>query len=242
MTLSIALLSALACQTPAMAPAAAVPPPRTLAITSTARLDVPPDEATVTVTFTSTARKLSAAHADAKKKIDAFTAAAHAAGVPADGIVFSAANEAAEYVYPEGRPRQLTGFQSTTTLRIEVSDFALVAPVVDAAVDAGVASLDGIEYHSTKLSEHKKKARDMAIEAAKAKADQLAGGLGFTLAGVQSVSERTGDTPWWGPRGLENNVAQAVASAPSSGSDVDTPIVPGSESLTLTLDLVFEIR
>lgn len=191
-----------------------------------------------TPTFNASARRLSAAHAATKAKLDTFVVSANALGITSENLLFSHATEAPEMAYPEGRAPQITGFSSTTTLMVKTSDFSNVPEIMDAAVDAGLSTLEGIDYHATNLPEQKKKAREMAMAAAKDKAAQLAAGLGFKLGEMQSVSEQSENNPY---HRMDNNVYQAVASAEST-VDAALPIQPNSTPLTLTLNCVFAIE
>jgi uncharacterized protein YggE len=228
-------------------------PMKTISVTGIARLDVEPDEASVTFTFTSTDKKVSKAHADMKERTDQFMAALKEIGVSKENILFGYSSYSPDYVYEEGKPERIVAFTTSTTLIVKTKDFSRIPDIVDVGVASSLTSLGGIEFYSTKLPEHKKTVRDMAVKAAREKAGQIARGLDIKLGKAINVSEGAwsasagrgygGYPGWYAP--LENvaNVAQQVSVAGSGmGQEAQGPVSPGTTPLNLTLDVVFEIE
>ncbi len=228
----VLLLLAACCPPPPSAPGADAPP-REVSVTATSRLNVAPDEATLSLTFSATAATMKRSHADSAKAVETFTAAVTALGVPKESIELASTTDDPNYRW-DGT-QKITGYTSSTRLAVKTADFEKVADIVDTAVQAGVTAVD-VDYHSTTMPEHKKKAREMAIAAAKEKAAQLAEGMGAKLGQVRTVSE---GTTWGGGYRTFNNVAQTEASeAPPD----DGPIAPGTTPLELSVSATFALE
>ncbi|MBW2261216.1 MAG: SIMPL domain-containing protein [Deltaproteobacteria bacterium] len=222
---------------------------RTLTVTGIARLEVEPDEATVSFTFTSSDKKMRKAHKKNIENVDRFLAALEEAGVSSKNVVLGRATYSPDYVYPEGKPAKIAGFTDSTTLQVKTQDFKKIPEIIDAGVDNNATSLTGVEFYSTKLPEHKKKVRDMAIKAARDKAKQIADGFDIKIGKAVNVFEgswNSGISRWGGPfAGNEwsmstANVAQQVGRQ-SGSEEMFGPISPGTTKLDLTIDCVFEI-
>jgi uncharacterized protein YggE len=221
-------------------------PMNTISVTGIARLDVEPDEASVTFTFTSTEKKVSKAHALMKERTDQFVTALKEIGVSKEDIVFGYSSYSPDYVYEEGKPQKLVTFTTSTTLIVKTKDFSKIPAIVDAGVSSGLTSLGGIDFYSTKLPEHKKTVRDMAVKAAKDKAGQIAKGLDIKLGKVVNVSEGAWNASagrgygWYNP--IENVAQQVSVAGSGMGQEAQGPVSPGTTPLNLTLDVVFEIE
>lgn len=220
-----------------------------LTVTGIARLEVEPDEASVSFTFTSTDKKMRKAHKKNKENVDRFLAALEESGVSSKNVVFGRSTYSPDYIYPEGKPAKIAGFTSSTTLQVKTQDFKKIPGIVDAGVDNNATTLGGVEFYSTKLPKHKKKVRDMAIKAARDKAKQIADGFDIKIGKAVNVYEgswNSGISRWGGPFtgnewGLSTaNVAQQVGRQGGS-EEMFGPLSPGTTKLDLTIDCVFEI-
>jgi len=229
---------------------------RRITVTGSARLDVAPDEANLSFTFSTTGKKLQPAHQATRKKVDDFVAALSAAGVakvqvqgsdalvdPAK-VVWEKSTAVLELgniayspnmAYPDDRAARIESFTASITVAVKTHDFDLVPVILDAAVDSGLTETSGVRFTASNMPEHKKKVRDLAIQATKEKASQLAEGLGASLGAVQSIQEGT-----WNLQGLENNVAQSYRRA--GGDDESGAIAPGVIPLNLQITAVWALE
>jgi len=230
------------------------PMQKTISVTGTAKLEVQPDEASVEYTFSSTEKKIAAAHAKTAAKIDAFIKTLEAAGVPKSDVVFGYTNYSPDYVYEENKPGRIVTFTATTSITVKTKDFKKIPAIVEAGILANPTSLGSVQFYSTNLPEHKKKVRDMALKAVKDKAEQIARGLDVKLGKAISVSEGGWSSSayrYYGPSygygygyGWGGNVANVAQAQGVSGqpSEMSGPISPGTTPLELTVDVVFEIK
>ncbi|MDP2305757.1 MAG: SIMPL domain-containing protein [Pseudomonadota bacterium] len=222
---------------------AACPPPhdsgrdapvREVSVSATSRINVAPDEATISLTFSSTAATMRTSHAASGKAVEAFRAAVLALGIPAEALELGGTTDDPNYRWNDAN--RVVSYTSTTLLNVRTKDFERVAEVVDTAVASGVTAVD-VSYHSTTMPEHKKRAREMAIVAAKEKAGQLAAGTGAKLGEVRTVSE--GTTSSGGGYRSYGNMVQTEVTEPS---DADGAIAPGTTPLELTIQATFALE
>lgn len=216
-------------------PVPLVPPPtREVSVSATSRINVAPDEATIRLTFSATAATMKKSHAASGQAVEAFKTAVLALGLPTDALELCSTTDDPNHRW-DGSNR-IISYTSTTLLNVRTSDFDQVADIVDTAVASGVTGVD-VDYRSTKLPEHKKQARELALAAAKAKATQLALGSGATLGRVMMVSEgvmsaRSGYVAF-------GNVVQNEV---TESGDADGPIAPGTTPLELTIEATYALE
>lgn len=233
------LLLLIAC---APSPALSAPEPavgaataREVSISATARLNVAPDEALIDLDFAATAAGMRRAHDASKQATDTFTAAIRALDLPEKSLELGGTTDTANRRW-DGSER-IISYSSTTALAVHLADFERVAEVVDLAVGSGATDIR-VSYRSTNLPERKKEAREMAISAAKAKAEQLASGMGARLGPVLRISEDNNTGRYGMYSGAGNAVQNEARDEPAEGG----PAAPGTVPLELTIQAVFALE
>ena len=171
--------------------------PGQMTITGTATLEVSPDCADLTMTLTADDLRPAAATADVEAKENAVVAALKKLGVEGADLKLSYLQ-----LDPIYEPNQLGWaqikvhtYRAQITVTATTHDFSKIAPLMEAGAEAGATSLSS-QFRRSDLPELKKKVRDMALTAAKAKAKQTADALGIPLGRVISVSENAGGQMW----------------------------------------------
>lgn len=213
----------------------AVPPPaRQVSVSATSRINVAPDEAVIRLTFSATAPGMRKSHSASASSVEAFRTAVAALGVPPDALELCGTTDDPNYRWSSST--KISSFTSTTLLNVRTKDFERVADIVDAAVASGATAVD-VSYRSTTLPEHKKHARDLAMTAAREKAQQLALGMGATLGGIQSVTEGATSSRS-GMYSFSENVVQTEV---TEASEALGPMAPGTTPLELTIQATFLI-
>lgn len=139
-------------------------------------------------------------------------------------------------VYPlyDWEAKQVVSYQVTNMVQVKVLDLDKLGPVIDAAAAAGANKVEGITFGlSDELANQLKlDAYKAAIADAESKADVITTNLDIKIAGVQSVSESS-----YYPYTPYRSYSTAYDSAKSS-----TPILEGSLSVTVTLNIVYIIE
>jgi len=189
---------------PAGAPAqAAEPSPaaetradlRTLRMVGTGEATVVPDQLTFTLSVTNKQTGLDQALAGSSATMDRVLARLKAFGIKESDVQTTGLQMYPEYDYPAYSPPVLTGYRVTQKAQVTVRQLSQGGKAVSAAIESGgngVRASDlrlGISDPEAALA----KARDAAVEAATAKADQYAEATGQALGDVLGLREVTGD-------------------------------------------------
>jgi len=85
-------------------------------------------------------------------------------------------------------------------VRVTVRDLAGVGDILQEALSAGANRVADVAFAVEDTTALRREAREAAIADARAKADQLAAGLGAVVGAVHSVSEYGGAEPVYGVR------------------------------------------
>jgi uncharacterized protein YggE len=158
----------------------------------------------------------------AQKVIDAL----HDAGVSDDDI-----QTADLSVQPVTNDQgDVTGYQATNTVSARIRDLGKAGTIVDAAAAKAGDDIrvQGITFSIDDDSALLAAARTKATKRARAQAEQLAAGAGVDVGEVRSISETTTSVP-------------LTYSAGAAEKAADTPVMPGSETLTVQARVVFAI-
>ena len=232
-TLLAAALSA------ASLPATAAAQPAPVDVAAGTRLDIAatgevsrvPDVAIVSTGVVTRAASAGDALAQNAARLERVRAALRRAGIAERDVQTSSVGLNPDYVYAEGQPPRLTGYQATNQLTVRFRDIRVSGRIIDALVAEGANQISGptltIDRPETALDE----ARTRALAVGRARAELYARSLGLRVVRLVSVSE--GGGPVSGP------VPMAAMRAERSA---DTAIVPGEQQLSVTLQMSFELR
>lgn len=205
------------------APAEPVSKAGALRMVGTGEATVVPDQLTFTLSVTEKQSGLDQALAGSSATMDRVLARLKAFGIREGDVQTTGLQMYPEYDYTSYSPPVLTGYRVTQRARVTVRDLTRGGQAVSAAIEAGgngVRATDlglGIEDPEEALA----KARDAAVAAATAKAEQYAAATGQTLGEVMSLREVTSDGPTRMPlRDLSfDRVASYQALPISAGKD-----------------------
>ena len=214
------------------------PAPGRFAVTGTATLQVRPDVVDLHLTIAAEAPKAKVADQQLRARQAELRAALVTAGIATEDLAFSSLGIEPVYVYDEHAPPRLRGYRAAIDLTATSKQFEALPDVLEAAVSAGATNVT-TERRVLDLPARKREVRDLALAAAKAKAEQTASALGVKLGRITAIDEASDDgTGWNGRWGRETaNVAQmAVAAPPSAG-----PLVGDAQTLSLTISLAYEL-
>jgi hypothetical protein len=115
---------------------------------------------------------------------------------------------------------------------VTVRDISHLGPLLDKAVEAGANNVYGIEFGQNGLSALLDKARPLAVDDARRKAEIFARAGGAKLGRLMELSEESVGPP---PPLRGRVYAQMAGSAPP------TPIEAGEDKLTVTITAQFEL-
>lgn len=137
--------------------------------------------------------------------------------------------------FPE-RQRVITGYQVSNQLSIKVRDLDEVGRIIDQVVEASgnLVRFQGINFTIEDTKALEELARVAAVEDLTNKAKQLAELTGVTLGTLVSIVETSGGSP------LRAEFAEVRGL--SLAADVATPILPGEQNVTVTVQGLFAIQ
>ncbi len=224
------LLSALMAA-PLGAQTVTIPPsPPTIEVGGTGEAKVTPDRALIYVGVQTKGRTAAVAGAENARLANAVLEAVRTSGIPRDqiGTMNYSVNPSYRY-YPDGRKPELTGYDATNTVRIEVRSLELVGKVIDASLGAGANNISGLSYFASQIDATKREALGSATTDARLSAEMMAKAAGGTLGTLVSLSSQIADTP-------RPYVMQAMAMR-GKAADEATPMVAPTEQ-TVTANVV----
>jgi len=193
-----------------------------------------PNIATVSTGVVTQAADANAAMRANAEQMAKVVAAIKAAGIAERDIQTSGINLNPQYRYQENQPPQITGYQANNNVNIVIRDISKVGKILDSLVATGANQINGPTFD---LDDKDKdaafdEARRGAIEKAQARAEMYAKTLGMKVRRIVSVSEGGRFAPPMPMMAMRMEKAGAAA---------DTSVSPGENSLSMNLDVVFEL-
>ena len=192
---------------------------------------------TLTMTFGVSVRRdsVSEAVSAAAETADRMIEALRTNGVAEEDI------QTANYsVYPEydwtGERQKLVGYQVNNSVVAKIRDLDNAGKVIDATTKAGGndATVSGVSFSIEDNEALIEAAREAAWKDAEGKAQQLADLAGVTLGAPTMINES------FSPRPTPFDYRD-VAFAAEDGAEFVTPIVPGEQSVAVSLNIQFSI-
>ena len=182
-----------------------------------ARLEIAPDRLDVSLVLEVRRTRPMDAAKTLRKRRAALRWALLRAGVNKTRLLLTGMNIYPIYKrYPD---RGIAQYAASVTVVATLWDFDKLADVAEAAATVGILRMH-TRFRSSRLSALKRRARALAVKAARANARQIAGTLGIALGPVLTVNE-SADGSWQGWRWQQlgvDNVANAVRSVRSGAT------------------------
>jgi len=213
------------------APVAALSGTR-LEILATGEVSRVPDLAQISAGVITKAVNATDALAQDAARIDRVRAALRRAGIADRDVQTSSVNLNPDYVYADGQPPRLTGYQASNQLSIRFRDIRASGKIIDALVAEGANQISGPSLSVDKPEAALDEARTKALAAGRERATLYARALGMQVVRLVSVSEGGGS--FAGP--------VAPMAMMRAERAADTTIVPGEQQLSVTLQMSFELR
>lgn len=140
-----------------------------------------------------------------------------------------------QYRYPQnGRP-DISGYTVNQTIQVKIRDLDKVSSVLDGVVGAGVNQVNNLQFTIDNPEKLKAEARAKAIDAAKAKADELKGQIGVKIGRIVNFSENVGG--YVIPMMYAN---KAMDSGIGGGGGPSVPT--GENEITVDVTLTYQIK
>ncbi|WP_345347026.1 SIMPL domain-containing protein [Rhodococcus olei] len=192
------------------------------------KVSAAPDTATVVLAVQTQGATAEAALADNAQKATALIDSLKAKGVASKDIATSGLS-----VQPTYAPasQTVTGYQVTNQVTATVHDIAGAGALIDAAA-AAAGDAVRVQQMSFSIGDDgalRGQARAKAVEQARTQAGQIAHAAGVELGDVRSISEVAASPP------------SPIPGRTMSDQAASTPVEPGTQELTVTVAVVYDI-
>ena len=203
----------------------------TVSVVGDGRVLVQPDVAFVSLGVEATGQTLEAAQNDASVRMQAAIDTLVAQGISRDDIKTNRLS--AGPTYDQRDPSVIRGYRAANTVQARIRQLDRVGPIVDAVTAAGANRVEGISFAVDKQEEPKGQARGLAMQNARAKADQLASLAGLRVTAVKSIEEADAtSTP----------VRAQPAAARADAFQAPPPVEPGTQEIRTQVEVTYIVE
>lgn len=203
-----------------------------LDISATGTVTRVPDLAIISAGVVTRAPTASGAISENAARMERVRAALRRAGIEDRDIQTSSINLNPEYRYAENQPPVLTGYRASNEVTVRFRDIAETGAILDALVAEGANQINGPMLGIDKPEEALDEARQQALTKARARAELYARAIGKRVGRILSISESGAMAPPYPMPMMRMEAAQ----------DASTKIVPGEQSLSITLSISYELE
>ena len=204
-----------------------------LSVSSRAEARKGPDIATFSAGVVTQAADGNAALRQNAEQMNRVLAAIKAAGVADKDVQTSGISLNPQYRYEENQPPRITGYQASNTVNVKLREVAKMGKVLDALVASGANQVNGPSFGIDDPEPLYDRARLDALKAARARAETYAGALGVRVRRIVSISE--------GGASFPRPMPMMMAMAADGMRAKETSVSPGESTLSVNLDVVFEL-
>jgi uncharacterized protein YggE len=146
--------------------------------------------------------------------------------------------------------KDFIGYFIRNTFVVTLSDPEKVEDLVTAVLQSGVNYIHGINFQTTEFKKYREQARELALNAAKEKAEKMAGALGQFIGDPLQINEGYGGSNWWYYNswsgwgyGRSNVMSQnVVQNIPADSDQISETIALGKISIKANVTVTFELK
>jgi len=218
---------------------------RTVQVTGSALINVTPDRALIQLGVQSNGVTPSAVQSANAAAMQAVIEVLEAQGVEAKDIATDL--YLIEPVYKDYDALIIKGYRINNVVAVTLRDVKKTSTILAAALDAGANQVVNVELYTSELRKYRDQARELAVKAAKEKAQALASAAGAQVGCVLTINENSWSyyNGLWGGRSqnawTQNTVQNAAPSGGDSGSAGDEPISLGQISVKADVGVTFSL-
>jgi uncharacterized protein len=231
------LAGALALVTPAMADAQTI----TNAVITGTRLDVTargevkrvPDVAVISAGVVTQSANAAAAMQENAGRMSRVLAALKKAGVADKDVSTSSISLSPQYRYAENQPPVITGYQASNQVTVRFRDIGKSGAILDILVKEGSNQINGPSLVIDQPEAAQDEARLAAVKQARSRADLYATATGMKVKRIVSITES---------EGYSGGPVPVMARSMAMESSAKTEVMPGEQSVGITVYVVFELQ
>lgn len=156
-------------------------------------------------------------------------------------LMYPAGDEEISIAYPEPTPcppPDIVGYTINQSVSVKVRDFTKIGDILSGVVDAGANNVNGPSFVIDDPTKARNDAREEAIQKAQQSAREISDAAGFGLGRLLGIDEG-GNYPMYYEKAYGRGGGVAMDAAVAAPSPT---IEPGSQDMTVTVTLRYEIR
>ncbi len=219
-------------------------PAQTMAVSADGKVQATPDLATVTIGVMSQGTTAKDVKDQNNTKVNKVIEFIKQQGIDAKDIKTSQYNFYPQQDWSNGTAR-IIGYQGNQTVTVKVHDIdkgqTKLEAILDGSVNNGANEIQNVSFSFNDPDNLKQQARKQAIANAKTKAQELASEAGLTLGKIVSVSESNTSFPGPVPYAMDYAAGRGGA-AMNEAKSIAPDIQPGSQDITETMSVIFEVK
>ena len=167
-------------------------------------------------------------------QMDKVMAAIKAAGIAERDIQTSGINLSPQYRYADNEAPKIIGYQASNTVSLKVRDITKLGKVLDSLAAQGANQINGPSFEIDQPEPVYDEARVAALKKAQSRAETYAKSLGLRVRRIVSISEGS-------QGGFRPMPVPMMAMGRAAKAEMDTSVSPGESSVSVNLDVVFEL-
>ncbi len=147
--------------------------------------------------------------------------------------------------------KNFIGYFVRNTFVVTLTEPDKVEDLVTGVLQSGVNYIHNINFQTTEFKKYREQARQLALNAAKEKAEKMAGALGQLIGDPIQINEGYGGSNWWyysswnswGYGSRSNYMSQNVMQNIESGTgEISETIALGKISIKANVSVTFELK
>ena len=205
-----------------------------LTISAEGKIEAVPDIAKLSLSVMTEGKEEKQAKNDNAIKTNAVLDYLQTAGVEKKDIQTQIVQVSPKYDWTDGKST-IIGYTMTQSLNVTIRALDKAGEIVAGAVDKGANEVGSLQYDFSDSEGLKQKARQLALQNARQKADELAKTAGISLGKLITFSEQNISSPM-----LSNY--RAFEASDKVNSTISAPITPGTSEVIATISVTYEIN
>jgi len=211
-------------------------PPKVVRVVGTAEVKVVPDRAVVELGVERQNANAGAAKRSADEAARMILASLQARGVDEKDIQTTFLSLQPEVNYHKGV--KTTYFAAQQTMSVTVRDLSKLDAVLESLIKSGGNRIDSIRYETSDLRKYRDEARELAVKAAREKAQALARAAGQEIGKAQSIEE----VPEPDYQILIGYLSNFSRSETPEKSKAGPTMSPGQKSISASITVSFDLN
>ena len=223
-----------------------LPDKATISVSGGAMIQVQPDRAILSLGIETIGDEIEESIGDNKQIVQKTISALTGQGIGREYIKTDHLSVEPRWANHGSRER-FYGHFSRNTLVVTVTDIDALDEILIAAIEAGVTHVHGIDFQTSELRKYRDKARALALEAAREKADDMAAVLGQEVDSPFRITENRVRNWFFGwshwSRSRSGQMAQNVVShVPTEDPSTAETVSPGQIAVEGQVQVTFLLR